>query len=187
MPPRALTVPTNQELEEILGSIRSGAKRSSAECADLVEFLAFVGCRIGEAREVIWADVGNGEILIRGQADRKGQARTKGGGFRRVPIADRIERLLERRGLNAGFPKSQKIFSIQSPKGALNCATKRLGLDHLRVHDLRHFFATHCIERGVDVPTVSRWLGHKDGGVLAMKTYGHVRNEHSRKMGKLIG
>jgi len=31
----------------------------------------------------------------------------------------------------------------------------------------------------VDIPTVSRWLGHKDGGVLAMKTYGHLRREHS--------
>jgi integrase len=44
---------------------------------------------------------------------------------------------------------------------------------------LRHLFATRCIESGVDIPTVSRWLGHKDGGALAMKTYGHLRREHS--------
>jgi hypothetical protein len=31
----------------------------------------------------------------------------------------------------------------------------------------------------VDIPTVSRWLGHKDGGALAMRTYGHLRREHS--------
>jgi hypothetical protein len=29
---------------------------------------------------------------------------------------------------------------------------------------------TRCIESGIDIPTVSRWLGHQDGGVLAMKT-----------------
>ena len=46
-------------------------------------------------------------------------------------------------------------------------------------HDLRHLFATICIESGVDIPTVSRWLGHQDGGALAMKTYGHLRDEHS--------
>jgi integrase len=39
-------------------------------------------------------------------------------------------------------------------------------------HELRHLFATRCIESGVDIPTVSRWLGHKDGGALAMKVYG---------------
>jgi hypothetical protein len=27
--------------------------------------------------------------------------------------------------------------------------------------------------------TVSRWLGHKDGGALAMRVYGHLRQEHS--------
>jgi site-specific recombinase XerD len=45
--------------------------------------------------------------------------------------------------------------------------------------DLRHLFATRCIENGVDIPTVSRWLGHQDGGALCMKTYGHLRDEHS--------
>ena len=40
-------------------------------------------------------------------------------------------------------------------------------------------FATRCIENGVDIPTVSRWLGHQDGGALCMKTYGHLRDEHS--------
>jgi hypothetical protein len=38
----------------------------------------------------------------------------------------------------------------------------------------------------VDIPTVSRWLGHKDGGALAMKVYGHVRNQHSASMAKPV-
>jgi hypothetical protein len=53
-------------------------------------------------------------------------------------------------------------------------------------HDFRHFFATTCIESGVDIPTVSRWLGHKDGGALAMKRYGHLRQEHSFAMIKRV-
>ncbi len=51
-------------------------------------------------------------------------------------------------------------------------------------HDLRHLFATTCIEAGVDIPTVSRRLGHKDGGALTMKTYGHLRDEHSTAAAK---
>jgi len=35
---------------------------------------------------------------------------------------------------------------------------------------------------GVDVPTVARWLGHKDGGALLMKTYSHLLQEHSQAM-----
>jgi integrase len=51
---------------------------------------------------------------------------------------------------------------------------------------LRHLFATRCIESGVDIPTVSRWLGHVDGGALAMKTYGHLRREHSAAMAQKV-
>jgi hypothetical protein len=35
-------------------------------------------------------------------------------------------------------------------------------------------------------PKGSKWLGHKDGGVLALKTYGHLRNEHSQAMAKKV-
>jgi len=34
----------------------------------------------------------------------------------------------------------------------------------------------------VDFQAIAGWLGHKDGGVLAAKTYGHLRNEHSAAM-----
>ena len=57
---------------------------------------------------------------------------------------------------------------------------------HFRHHDFRHFFATTCIESGVDIPTVSRWLGHKDGGALAMRVYGHLRQEHSFSAAKKV-
>jgi len=33
---------------------------------------------------------------------------------------------------------------------------------------------------------VARWLGHKDGGALAMKVYGHLRNQHSQEMAKKV-
>ena len=45
---------------------------------------------------------------------------------------------------------------------------------------------TRCIESGVDIPTVSRWLGHKDGGALAMRVSGHLRNEHSQQMAQKV-
>jgi integrase len=65
-------------------------------------------------------------------------------------------------------------------------AAKIIGIQHISHHDLRHLFATRCIESGVDIPTVARWLGHKDGGALAMKTYGHLRNEHSLAMAQKV-
>ena len=71
------------------------------------------------------------------------------------------------------------VSQIDSAKKCLQTTCKKLSYPQFTHHDFRHFFATTCIEAGVDIPTVSRWLGHKDGGALAMRVYGHLRQEHS--------
>ena len=37
---------------------------------------------------------------------------------------------------------------------------KANGLRHIRVHDLRHSFSVNALELGVDLPSISRALGH---------------------------
>jgi integrase len=74
------------------------------------------------------------------------------------------------------------VLAVTECQKAIDRACERLKITRFTQHDLRHLFATMCIESGVDIPTVSRWLGHKDGGALAMKTYGHLRDEHSQAM-----
>src|SRR5437870_10532633 len=69
---------------------------------------------------------------------------------------------------------------------SMDRAAKVVGMPRITHHDLRHLFATRCIESGVDVPTVSRWLGHKDGGALAMKVYGHLREHDSVAMAQRV-
>jgi len=71
-----------------------------------------------------------------------------------------------------------RIFECRKSIGR---AAKLAGVKRITGHDLRHLFATHYTESGVDIPTVSRWLGHQDGGALCMKTYGHLRDEHSQE------
>lgn len=78
------------------------------------------------------------------------------------------------------------VMQVKTCEGSLTTACKIVGVKRITHHDLRHLFATICIEQGTDIPTVSKWLGHKDGGALAMKIYGHLRQEHSVSMAKLI-
>jgi integrase len=61
-----------------------------------------------------------------------------------------------------------------------------IGIERITHHDLRHLFATRCIESGMDIPTVARWLGHVDGGALAMKVYGRLRRAHSQQAAQLV-
>src|SRR5439155_26964465 len=80
----------------------------------------------------------------------------------------------------------EKVFRVAECQKALDRACRKVGADRITHHDLRHLFATRCIEAGVDIPTVSRWLGHKDGGALALKTYGHLRDQHSTAMAQKV-
>ena len=47
-------------------------------------------------------------------------------------------------------------------------------------------FITMALERGIDVQTVSRWQGHRDGGKLILDTYGHVSAVHSQRMAAMM-
>jgi integrase len=76
---------------------------------------------------------------------------------------------------------SDKVLPTKSLQTVLTAACKDLGLAHLSHHDLRHLFATRCIESGKDVIPVASWLGHKDNGRTVMMVYGHLRREHSQR------
>jgi integrase len=47
-------------------------------------------------------------------------------------------------------------------------------------HDLRHHFISYAAMSGVDFMTIARWAGHKDGGVLIGKVYGHLADDHRK-------
>ena len=111
---------------------------------------------------------------------------TKNWEVRRIPIIPDMETLLKRMEMEQPTPHTGKLLEVVECPISLEKACAIIGIPKLRHHDLRHLFATRCIESGVDIPTVARWLGHKDGGALAMRTYGHLRNEHSQAMAQKV-
>jgi integrase len=48
-------------------------------------------------------------------------------------------------------------------------------------YELRHFCATHLLERGASHADVAIQLGHTDGGALVMSTYGHPSEDLARE------
>jgi integrase len=177
-----ISLPTTDKFNAMIAEMRAGHSRDSQNCADLAEGFAFTGCRKGEASEIEWrdfdfdADFNASELVVRGDAT----SGTKNWEVRRVPLIPDARALFRRmRSERSDEPLDAKVFRVKECQKAIDRACKRVGIDRITHHDLRHLYATRCIESGVDIPTVSRWLGHKDGGALAMKTYGHLRREHS--------
>lgn len=165
-------VPLLKENQELL---RPYLIERGMESAELAEFMAYSGARISEAIAFDWKDDFGDLIILHG-------TKTETSEDREVPKIAALRELLKRmrtRRVASDREIKGKAFQITQCREGLASACRRAGVERLTHHSLRHFFATICIEAGVDIPTISRWLGHADGGVLAMKTYGHLRNEHS--------
>ena len=181
-----LHVPGKEDFRRIIEEVKKAPilrkwqkKGLYSEAADMISFLAYSGLRIEEARRLVWGDIGKESISV---PDIK-HATSRRTLYINASLAEVIESLRrERRGNSPDDP----VFAIENPRKALTNACIRLGLPHVRIHDLRHFFATSCIEAGIDIPTVAKWLGHRDGGALAMKVYGHLRDEHSKEAAKKL-
>ena len=165
---KLLELPSRTQFQAIVAHIRNSPARWSHAAADFVEGLAYSGMRKKEAANFCWADINfeRGLMTING---------TKTSASRRIvpPIPAMIDLLgrIDRIG--------PIVFEANSALISLKKACEAVGVKKLTHHDLRHLFATTCIEAGVDIPTVSKWMGHTDGGALAMKTYGHLRPAHS--------
>ena len=166
--------------------MRTAGSRDSDNCGDAIEFFSYVGARLSEAAKIYGRDCSflKSEIIIRGDPITG----TKNWEIRRVPMIPEMRKLLERLKAERGEKEflDNPVLKVRKFNRSLKNACKKLGLHHLTHHDLRHLFATRCIESGVDIPTVAKWLGHKDGGVLAMQTYGHLRDKHSANMAQKV-
>lgn len=178
-------IPGKDQFRALVAEIRKEPQAVRSGAADFVEFLGYSGLRLGEAIAVQWCDVNFdlGTLLVTG-----GEDGTKNHEARSLPLFSPLRRLLERmQHERKGVLKHDgRIFGFQHIRQALMSACKRAGLPHFSHHAMRHFFCSNAIEAGYDFKVIAGWLGHKDGGVLVARTYGHLRNEHSAAMAKRI-
>lgn len=141
--------------------------------ASLVRILLATGCRLSEVLDARFGDVDfdRAVLVIRD---------SKAGTSREVPLPGAIlEELRSRRGLPkapiVAGEKGQPV-SRYSVASLWQKSIERAMRDHpganlrgLRIHDLRHVFATRCVKAGMTVFELSKVLGHKDGSHITRR------------------
>jgi integrase len=179
-----MVIPTKEQFRLLIAEMRRPDDPCNAgRQADTVEMAAYSGARVGEIRAMRWADVDfqKQTVTITG-----GEHGTKNGKVRVIPMFQPLKRLLLDFQSRLKHPPKpgDRIVVITDTRSGLHTACRRLGLPPYHVHTFRHFFASNAIEAGVDFKVIADWLGHSDGGVLVMKIYGHLRQEHSAAMAR---
>ena len=146
---------SREEIDRLLDALERHARSDSARRqADIVRLLLFTGCRRGEIVGLRWSEV-------RGDALALADAKT---GPRRVPLNAQARDILDRQ------KRGESPFVVPSPcdpsrprgpeLGLWYRVRREIGLEDVRLHDLRHTHASHAVMNGVPLPVVSRLLGH---------------------------
>ena len=87
------------------------------------------------------------------------------------------------------FPSPQRGERDERAKSfreSLRMARAAASLPTFGFHDCRHFFISMCVMSGSDYMTIARWVGHRDGGVLIGKVYGHLNDQHTKRQAQRI-
>lgn len=102
---------------------------------------------------------------------------------RSIPITNDIIKLLE--NMNTGSENyvltgKSKFTEPRTFRRFYKNFMKKIGVEPLKFHSLRHTFASINIENGTDVKTISEILGHSDIDVT-LKVYTHTSQKAKRK------
>jgi integrase len=166
---------------------------NAQQFVDYVKFMACSGARRNEAFGVRWDDVDftNSQLFIRRQITNRGIEDLKNHEARVVDFNPKLKALLlamKTRSHDASkwlFPSPQrgeKDAPAKSFRESLEMVRTQAKMPNFSFHDCRHHFISMCVMSGIDFMTIAAWVGHKDGGVLIGKVYGHLANEHRKAM-----
>jgi integrase len=193
---------------EVLHMAASQTKRSkngasipitenAQQFVDYIRVMSFCGARRNEALGLQWDDVdfANDQLFIRRQVTRHGIEDLKNREQRVVDFNPKLRaHLLEMQNRRAPdsrwlFPSPQRgtqDIPAKTFRESLSLVRSAAEMPQFNFHDCRHHFVSMCVMSGVDFMTIAAWIGHKDGGILIGKVYGHLANEHRRAMAEKV-
>jgi integrase len=176
---------------ELVCAKGSEVSKNGVQLADYIRLLTFSGAREVEALKIRWEDVDfERKTMVIGW-----DGSSKNHEHRRVDISPQLEAHLrdmhQRRAPDSQwlFPSPQRgerdihAKSLRESRVLARTAAK---LPKFGFHDCRHFFVSHAVMSGVDYMTIAKWVGHRDGGVLIGKVYGHLSDEHATRQAAKI-
>ena len=165
--------------------------KNAQQFADFVRLLACCGSRMSETLRLKWSDVdwGIGQLTVGSDGLAKNHHERKVDFNPRLKA--QLSEMLTRRAPDSEwlFPSPQRGERDERAKSfreSLLLARAAAKLPEFGFHDCRHFFISMCVMSGIDYMTIARWVGHRDGGVLIGKVYGHLNNEHTKRQAQRI-
>jgi integrase len=160
---------TEREVHTLMEAVRES---QNVDLANIIAFLLLTGARKQEVLRAQWTDVDTVHRVWRIPV-------TKAGKPRYVPISDGLLRLLccltSRKRSIWVFPNPKTGLPYVDVHRAWDNARCKAGLSEVRIHDLRHTFASYLVNKRRSLYEVQRILGHSDS--KSTQRYAHLAHE----------
>ncbi len=148
--------------------------------AEIIRLLIHTGCRKSEIKDLRWSEVCGDALRL---ADGKTGPRTV---FLSADARAVIDR--QRTGREGAYVFPSPVLPGRPLGDALSLWPRvraRAGLAGVRLHDLRHTYASHAVMQGIPLPVVARLLGHSEARMTLR--YAHVGDREIVAAAERIG
>ena len=186
----------DNQLETFLEAIRG-----QEYWCDFFYVEVMTGLRRGEICGLKWQDIDFEENKLRvkrsvsvkkGGGVNIGETKTETG-VRCIEMPPSVAELLKNRKQTAitewvfpAFLNPEQPIHPQAAYRKLKVILKNAELPLIRFHDLRHTFATHATQGGVDPKTLAGILGHTNAS-FTLDTYTHVTSDMQKSASAIVG
>lgn len=170
---------TNKEMEAVVAELEARAERGLG--ARALQLLLYTGARKREILTARWENVDLEKRMIIVPNSKSGKTRY-------IPLSDEAVRII------ANIPRpiwSPWLFenpltgkALRSVYDVWDSVRKKLLLENVRIHDLRHSFASHLVNAGNSLYVVQRILGHQSPSVTMR--YAHLDQEALLKAANMM-
>lgn len=146
--------------------------------------LVLTGARLSEIQKLKWeeVDLANGLILLKTHKSDQHGAKAIPLSQAAIRVLENIERYDGNPYVFTGKKEKEHITDLQRPWRRVR---SRAGLDDVRIHDLRHTFASMGISVGGSLPIIGGLLGHRTPQATAV--YAHLSADPLRQTTEQVG
>ena len=160
---------------ERLGTILDDSERDETETPYVVaafKLLILTGCRLGEIQTLKWSYVANGYLNL---PDSKTGARKIPLPFTAQQVLSSLTREPDNDYVIVGNVPGHHVTDMQKPWRRIRA---KANLTEVRIHDLRHTYASNAIQQGLDITMVGKLLGHSQ--IQTTMRYIHLADDPIR-------
>lgn len=147
-----------------------------------VRLLLFTGARRSEILTAKWDDVDLSAGTLRVPAPKEGQPKRLRLSAPALAVLAGLSRVAGNPYVIAGRKPGAHLDDVEKPWQRIR---KRAGLEDVRLHDLRHSYASVAVAGGASLPVIGALLGHRQPATTAR--YAHLSDDPLRAVADTVG